>query len=458
MEMKQTDFTSREKISTHADCPPVAADLAQENVSLLDFVRHGGRNMFRVIPDATLTSPYVKGPHGIHWLCSPELVCAILHGKGRHFPKAKFTRDILESAIKGGIMLAEGDAWKAQRHRYAPLFAARNLPVLAENFSETGEVFAQEAAEESKVLDVADFSKRATLSNISRVMFSGPGVVAQEDVRAGLSRYFEHISTISLFDMLGVPKWVPRLSWLRGSRPVSDMRDLTASVINARRAERHEEPEDFLDLMIEVLDSDSESLDQTIANLMTFVVAGHETAANTLSWGFYLLARYPEMQEKIRQEIKSVRPDGAIGISDINTMPTLMAHVRETLRLYPAASVISREVRDPLTIGDVKLSRGDTIFIPVYSLHRHHALWDEPDRYRPERFLDAKFPRGQFIPFGDGPRICIGAQYAESEIAILTAAVLRRVHLADAGCPVPKPVLTFTMRPEGPLKLRISPL
>jgi len=229
-------------------------------------------------------------------------------------------------------------------------------------------------------------------------------------------------------------------------------------VIKARQAEARTEPQDFLDLMIAALNEDGEDIEASVDNLLTFVVAGHETAANTLGWALYLLSIYPEAQEQLRAEVRVACGTGPMQFEALEKMPLLAAHVSETLRLYPAAAFTARDVAQDGALGDVALHKGDALFLPIYALHRHEALWDDPQAYRPERFLDHTPPRGQFIPFGDGPRVCIGAQYAQTEIMVLLASILRQIEVLPGAAPVPRPVVTFTLRPDGPLRLSLRPI
>jgi len=437
---------------------PVCAKLAEEPVTLLQFARLAGRNMLEVIPAETLRQTYVRGPLNIHYICDPKMITELLVGPGRAFPKAKFTKDIIGSAVGNGLILSEGQKWKKQRSRYSPLFAARNLPVLAAHFAETGIEVAESLAEHEGLIDVAQVAPAATLTNISRVMFSGSAEVSAEQIRAGLITYFDYISKLSLFDLMGLPRWLPRMKWLRSKAPVTAMRRLARHVIEQRRAENVEEPADFLDLLISALETDFEDMETTVDNLLTFVVAGHETSANAIAWGLYLFAMNTGMQQIVRNEVLSVRPDGPITFEDTQEMPWLRAHVKETLRLYPSAAYFARDAGEDITINGLDLKKGDGLFFSVYSIHRNEKLWDAPNQYRPERFMAGPIPRGQYIPFGDGPRICIGAQYAETEIMILMASVLRKVAFSMSGAPVPRPSLTFTMRPGGPLILRTTAL
>jgi cytochrome P450 len=437
---------------------PVSAKLADAPVGLFRFAQLAGRNMLEVIPVETLRQTYLRGPLNIHYICDPDIVTELLVGEGRGFPKAKFTKDIIGSAVGNGLILSEGEKWRRQRQRYSPLFAARNLPVLSAYFAETGMEVGDSLARHAGPVDFVQVAPAATLANISRVMFSGTADVTSEQIRAGLIRYFEFISKLSLFDVMGLPAWVPRKKWLRSKAPVTTMRDLGRHVIETRRAERRAEPVDFLDFLIEAVDNDFEDIETTVDNLLTFVVAGHETSANAIAWGFYLLAIDPWTQDRIREEVLSVRPEGPITYDDVQRMPLLHAHVQETLRLYPSAAFFARDAGREIEVKGVTFREGDALFFPVYSLHRNEALWEDPAEYRPERFIESTFPRGQYIPFGDGPRICIGAQYALTEIKILMASVLRRVRISEAGQEIPRPVLTFTMRPGGPLVLKVAPV
>ena len=435
----------------------VSARLATTDVGLLDFAQKAGKNIFSVIPDATMRQTYLRGPGNIHYVCDPDVVTELLAGAGRSFPKSQFTRNVIGPAVGNGMILSEGEKWREQRHRYAPLFAARNLPVLTSHFAATGEELATFLANANGEVDVADTAQEATLANISRVMFSGNQAVAKRDVRDGMRRFTDYISYMSLFDLMGLPTWLPRLKWFRSKKAITDLRNLTRSVIQIRQAQRHEKPEDFLDLLIEALETDKEDIETTIDNLLTFVAAGYETSANTIAWALYLLAVYPETQKKLHLEIKEACADGPISFESLPLMPFLQAHVRETLRLYPAGALFARDATVDTEIGGVLFKKGDVIMFPVYSLHRNEMLWEKPQEYQLERFLDRKYKRGQYMPFGDGPRICIGAQYAETEIMVLLATALRRVFFSLSSHPIPEPNLTFTMRPSGPMILISTP-
>lgn len=435
---------------------PVQAEMAKGKVSLLRFLRQAGRDLLSVIPEETKNKRYVRGPARLHYVCDPEIITAILVEHPEAFPKSQVTKNILGSAIGNGMILSEGPVWKAQRRRYAPLFAARNLPVLARHFAETGLGLARRLTEARGEVDIVHLAQEATLGDISRVMFSGSHDVDPEAVRTGLKRYTDHVADMSFFDLLGLPTWVPRLKWLKSKAPVTDMRNLARRVITIRQAARREEPEDFLDLMVAALTIDGEDIETTVDNLLTFVVAGHETAANTLAWALYLLALYPEVQEILRKEVRLHCSEGPVTYEATQKMERLNAHVSETLRLYPAAAFFARDAAQEITLEGISFHKGDAIYFPIYALHRHQTLWEAPDAYQADRFLSTEPRRGQYLPFGDGPRVCIGAQYARTEVVVLLASLLREVEFEVGSGAIPRPVVTITMHPDGPLSLRVA--
>ncbi len=456
--MASSTLPKMEYREDHCRDIPVAAPLATKDIGLIDFARKAGKNIFSVIPDATRTQSYLRGPANIHYVCEPDMITELLAGVGRSFPKSQFTRNVIGPAVGNGMILSEGEKWREQRHRYAPIFAARNLPILTAHFAETGEELAAFLRMAEGEVDVADSAQEATLMNISRVMFSGTESVSKREIRDGMRRFNDYISYMSLFDLMGLPKWVPRWKWLRSKQVIADVRQLTHNVIENRRAERNEEPQDFLDLLIEALETDREDIDTTVDNLLTFVAAGYETSANTIAWALYLMAMFPDTQERLRREVMEACPTGPITFETLPQMPRLLAHIRETLRLYPSGALFARDATHETEIGGVTFRKGDVIMFPVYSLHRNTLLWDAADEYDPERFLGKRYGRGQYMPFGAGPRICIGAQYAETEIMVLVASILRQVSLGLTDHPIPEPTLTFTMRPSGPIILKARPL
>ena len=187
-------------------------------------------------------------------------------------------------------------------------------------------------------------------------------------------------------------------------------------------------------------------------------MAGHETTALALTWALYLCAFDPEVQDKARREVRAHLGLRTARVDDIMHLPYIRMILDETLRLYPPASIISREAVGPDTLVGHPVEKGRNIVIPIYALHRHERLWDAPNAFRPERFAKPKeIPRYQYIPFGDGPRICIGMNFSFQEAVIILATLLARFEFDLIDGATPRPEMILTLRPHNGLWLKVRP-
>ena len=183
---------------------------------------------------------------------------------------------------------------------------------------------------------------------------------------------------------------------------------------------------------------------------------GHETTALTLAWALYLMAFAPDIQEAAAEEARRALGDRAATAADLGALPLTMRIVNETLRLYPPAAFLSRTAQARDTLCGRQINPGDTVMMPIYALHRHHLLWDRPDAFDPDRFLSAP-DRYAFLPFGAGPRICIGASFALQEAVIILSTLLARFRFARVPGREPQPRMILTLRPEGGVWLTVTP-
>jgi cytochrome P450 len=218
---------------------------------------------------------------------------------------------------------------------------------------------------------------------------------------------------------------------------------------------------DLLDLLLAGEDPNSGrkmNPDELRDNLLTFIVAGHETTALTLAWALYLCAFDPKVQQVAREEAQAVLGDRAATAADLPALPLIRRIVDEALRLYPPAAFLARTARQTDTLCGREVRPGDTVILPIYALHRHHDHWQNPNAFDPDRFADPKaIPRFAYLPFGDGPRICIGASFALQEAVIILATLLARFRFSQIPGKAPKPVMILTLRPEGGVWLKVDP-
>jgi len=189
--------------------------------------------------------------------------------------------------------------------------------------------------------------------------------------------------------------------------------------------------------------------------LLTMFFAGHETSAAALAWAWYLLAGHPLVLERLRAELSTVVGDRDATMADLPQLPLLGQVVKETLRLYPPAWVFDRSPLRDLTLAGYTIPQGANVLFSPWVVHRDPARWPDPDEFRPERF-DAPPPRSSYLPFGDGPRMCVGNRFAEAELTLVLATMLPRVSLSCVDSLPVRPEGDATLRPQGGLRMRVS--
>jgi cytochrome P450 len=231
------------------------------------------------------------------------------------------------------------------------------------------------------------------------------------------------------------------------------MHRMVARAIEARRQEAGRTSEDLLDYMIRAEDPETGrrmTAQDLLHNMQFFIVAGHETTALSLAWSLFLLANDARVQTRAHAEAQAVLGGRAAGADDLPRMPYVESVVEEAMRLYPPVGFLGRNVVKPDRLYDRDILPNETVFPNIYALHRHRQLWDHPDAFDPEHFAadrKARRDRYQYLPFGAGPRICVGANFALMQAQIILATLLARFRLEPAG-PSPTPVMHMTVRPH----------
>ena len=439
--------------------PPRVA-LARKPLGILRSAMTARRNVLELIPELAVRQPMVSGTLGIRWhmVMDPEALKRVLKDRVEDYPKSTVTRMILEPAIGDSLFVAEGAQWRWQRLAAAPAFAARHVEALAPVMTAAAETSAARIAAAPQPFDAFEEMVAATFEVISDVTFSGDEGFDRDAVHHAIDRYIASTARVSVLDVLGAPPWVPRPGRLvsggalRRTKAIADR----AIADRARRGPRL--PPDLLDLLRAGVDPEtgrSMNPAELRDNLLTFIVAGHETTALTLAWALYLVAFDPAVQDRAAAEVAGM---DRITAADLPRLPYVQQIVQETLRLYPPAAFLSRTARKADTLGGREVRPGDTVMLPIYALHRHQLLWDDPDRFDPDRFAPGvDRDRFAFLPFGGGPRICIGANFALQEAAIILGTLLARFRFETVPGRVPYPRMILTLRPQGGVWLRATP-
>lgn len=422
------------------------------------------RNLLELIPEIATRQPVVSGKIFTarwHMVTDPALLKRILLENLDNFPKSDVTKNILRPAIGDSLFIAEGAHWRWQRRAAAPVFSHRNVQALAPIMVQAAENAAKRMdGHVGRAAEMYEEMVSATFEVIADVTFSGDESFDSAAVHKAIDAFIDSTGKTSLLDLLDVPTWVPRPSRLFSPNSLK----LTKSIADKSIAHRHEtgtrKVPDLLDLLIDGEDPKSgRKMNQAEIrdNLLAFIVAGHETTALTLAWAIYLLGFDPSVQGKARQEVREQIGDRPVTVEDVENLPYLRMIIDETLRLYPPAAFLSRTAQGPDQFYDRDIKKGDTVILPIYALHRHHDIWEDPDRFDPERFRHPKsIDRFAYLPFGNGPRVCIGAQFALQEAIIILATLLNRFQFETIPGKSPSPELLITLRPEGGAWLKVE--
>jgi cytochrome P450 len=394
---------------------------------------------------------------------APAAVRRVLLDNAANYQKDTLQRRMMSAALSHGLLMAEGEQWRTQRRTLAPMFARRTVlsftPAMVQ--ATAGLVGRWHRYEDGVVRDVAADVTLLTLDVLERTIFSEGLGGDPEEVRTAMRRYFDIIGRIEPFDLLGLPDFVPRLGRLK-ARPALLFFDRVVDAIVATRRRRLAQdpsnvPDDILTLLLKAQDPETgQAMNEAEvrANIVTFIAAGHETTANTISWSLFLLSQSPHWQERVVAEAEREIGRPVEGLTE--RLVETRAVVEEAARLYPPIAAISRAAVAADELLGRRIEAGSMVVIAPYVLHRHRLLWERPDEFDPNRFLGsarACIDRFAYLPFGVGPRICIGSGFALQEATLVVATIMKHFRLEPVpGRPV-WPVLRVTLRPDGGLPM-----
>jgi cytochrome P450 len=398
------------------------------------------------------------------FVMDPALIQAILLDDADSYSKQPLNDDVFGAAIGGGLLNAEGDDWRWQRRLAAPLFRAEDVLAYVPIFAAACEPLLQRWRESPQGAAQA-IDKDMTGATLQALQDTVLGASLGEDERSlieqsGASFLAHSIWKVALTS-LHLPPSLPHPGSRAMARDGSRLREVARRVLAKARGSGGDE---LLQRLVTARDpATGEAMPDALIvdNVVTFLIAGHETTSQALTWTLYLLALFPEWQEAVRQEVRSVAGYRAIGREELAKLPLLDAVFQEAMRLYPPAPVLMRRTIAPVTLGGMELGVGTTITIPVYVVHRHRRLWREPLKFDPSRFAaEAKATRHRcaYMPFGAGPRTCIGGTFAMVEGKTMLATLLGQASFDLPEGEQPTPFARITLRPKEGLRLNVTML
>ena len=400
--------------------------------------------------------------HSYVHVARPELARSVLLDDNDAFSRSFVTQRILEPAMGSGLLTSDGVLWRRQRRLLAPVFRAKAL----ERFIPSIDRHALACRNAIKELNgqtaaLLPFTSLTTLDIIVETLFGGADL-DRGAVKRDIDVYLNRLGRPDLFSMLGLPDAVPRPGQRRGLAAVARLRASCHEALSAQRASGVADEQGLAGRLLAARDPDTgEGIDDEaiVDNIVTFVGAGHETTAVALAWTLYALAHQQGLAERLAEESERVLGDAPATADAVAMLELHRRTVQETIRLYPPVAAIVRTVASAVRVGSFDLEPGDHVTVATMPMQRNPAFWPDPHAFRESRFAPeeiASRDRFSYLPFGDGPRVCIGAKFALTEAVLILARLTPALRFMPPGGKPPKPLLRVTLRPSDGMQLQIK--
>jgi cytochrome P450 len=394
-------------------------------------------------------------------LNEPGAIKHVLLDNAQNYHKTEITRRQLEPAVGRGLLTSEGETWRRHRRIMSPAFDHRSIVSYAPVMTEVAQRLLQrwETLPDGEV-DVAPAMMQATLNIISLTMFSRDS----EDILAFVERGFARFQTqmrVGLIDFLELPAWLKKFTFApRAEAIFAELDQVIAQLLASRAAAPADgQPKDLLARLIAARDEETGrgmTAEEMRNQIITIFLAGHETTSQALTWTWYLLSQHPATEAKLHAELDHVLGGCTPRHEDLAKLPFTRMVIEESMRLYPPVHTLGRAAIRADEVGGRRVRPGTSMIISPWLLHRNPKLWERPERFEPERFAPehaAVRHRFAYIPFGAGPRICIGAAFAMAEGMLILAAIAQRYRLRLKPGFAVAPQALITLRPRHGMRM-----
>lgn len=396
----------------------------------------------------------------VHIVSDPDAVERVLLGNKANYERPGLARRILSPLLGNGLLSSEGEDWRKQRRIVAPTFAPGAVAAMAPLMDAAAQREVEHWSPRNARFDLAQAATRATMAIIADALFGGDARLKNPAAAHHIDTVLAAVGQMRFLAILGLPHLDFSASIRRARASRAWLRNTLAELVRERGPQGG--ADDFFGGLIRSLHDQfppEQAATLAVDNAITFYAAGHETTANALAWTLYCLAAQPALQEQARSEaIAALALPPAVRAA---AMPLLHQILEESLRLYPPVPRSDREALGDDVLADTPIANGDLISIWPWVIHRHRTLWANPDRFDHTRFAPAakaKLHRFQYLPFGGGPRVCVGARFATVEALLILARWLaaRRFSVPEGWHPDPHG--SVTLRPRGGMILRAEML
>lgn len=394
----------------------------------------------------------------------PPSVQRVMATNGKNYVKSPMNTQALKPLLGNGLFVSEGELWTRQRRVMAPSTHSNRLANYAQIVLEEGnDTLAQwKQMPAGTVIDTAENFTLLTAEIISRIMFGFRlGNERVNQLYEAFKEYQASHGRAHILEIFGVPTSFPRWSMRRGRKAIERFDKVLLEILDFGQSSCGEMPDNLLQMLINYRDEQGQPMSPELIRdeMASIFLAGHETTAITLSWAFYLLEQNPECEKLLHQELDEVLKGATPSFEDIPKLVYTRAVIDETLRLYPPVHVFSRQALDEDEIMGEKVPAGSMVIIASWLLHRHELLWDQPEAFRPERFLPGapKIHPFAYIPFGAGARVCLGKHLGLIEAVLLLAMMAQKYRLRLRPGHAVEPLGRMTLRAKHGIPMSIEP-
>jgi cytochrome P450 len=394
----------------------------------------------------------------VYLISDPALIHEVLVTHHRDFVKHSFFWRNVTAIFGHGLLTNSGDSWLRQRRLAAPAFHRERIAEYAEHMTAFTERMLA-SWRDGDVRDVHHEMMGLTLEIVAKVLFDAEIAHDVEAVGRAFDAVTDEIAKRFRRPVF-IPDWVPLPGNFRYRRGVQALNTTVYRMIREHHA-NGAGGRDLLSMLMQARDEHGERMndEQLRDEAVTLLLAGHETTALVLSWTWYLLSRHPEAETRLHEELDRVLQGRAPTANDLPALSYTEQVILESMRLQPPAYAFGREAIRDLDLGGYVVRKGTTLLMSVYNMHRDPRWFDEPLEFRPERWADGladRLPRHVYMPFGGGPRICIGNSFAMMEAILLLAGIARRFRLQALRSEPIVPFPTITLRPAGGVPMRLQ--
>ncbi|MDN5760945.1 MAG: cytochrome P450 [Microlunatus sp.] len=411
---------------------------------------------------------YRLGPVTVYGVSSPEDAERVLTDSDT-FGKLGPDNPLRLALGDGLLTRSDHDSWLRNRRMVAPIYHRRRVETMYTTMQDCVQemlVRWQDELAPGAVIDLHTQLMHVTLDIVSRCMFSMPMISADSALRPESVEYAVTYTFLRLQNPVAPPTWVPTPANRRFAAIIGGLDELMASMITQRRrtlAAGEPGKEDLLDMLMRATDADTgaQMNDTELRDeIITTLAAGHETTAITLTWAFYLLSTHPVWRRRVIEEIDAVLAGRAPTVADLPKLPLVAQVFDEALRMFPSSPTVPRQSRRPVRLGPYDVEVGSRVLIDVHGLHRNRRHWPDPEVFDPTRFgPEGRSGRSRWahLPFGGGPHLCVGKQFALQEAQLLLASIFSRYDVRHhPGYPVDDRA-TITLRPRHGLRVVLHP-